>query len=230
MAILSIVLIQVGSGQVTRGQVYFQNLDFESANVSGYKPPGYGIPISAAFPGWSVTSPNTPVFYDGISLGGAAISICDGNTAFGWPGWPAILDGDFSAFLFGGEFGPATLSQTGLVPSYSRSLQMLVGTYYPYNSFFSISLGGQVISMIPLASFSNCELYGGDISSHAGKVETLSLTALTPPSPIVPPSFFLVDDIDFSPESVPEPTAIGLFALGGLFLSSRFVVRPARRK
>jgi len=229
-AILLIILIEVGYGQVTHAQGTFQNLDFESAKVAGYTPPGYGIPISAAFLGWSVTSPGyTPVFYDGASVGGAAISIWDSNITTVYPGSHfTVLDDNFSAILFGGEFGPATLSQTGLVPTYSRSLQMLVGTGLA-NLYFSVSLGGRNIQMIPLASFSNCTLYGGDISSHAGNVETLSLTALTPPSPIIPPSFFEVDDIEFSPESVPEPTASGLFAVGGLLLGLRFLVWHVQR-
>ena len=41
-------------------------------------------------------------------------------------------------------------------------------------------------------------------------------------APVIPPSFFPVDDIEFSPEIVPEPTAIGLFALGGLVFGLRF--------
>ena len=232
-AILLIFLIEVGYGPVTHAQGAFQNLDFESAKVAGYTPRGYGIPISAAFPRWSVTSPGyTPVFYDGASLGGAAISIWDSNITTVYPGSHfTVLDDNFSAILFGGEFGPATLSQTGLVPTYSRSLQMLVGTYYyPSLACFSVSLGGQNIQMIPLASFSNCTLYGGDISSHAGKVETLSLSALTPPSPIIPPSLFVVDDIEFTPQIVPEPTTIGLLALGGLLLRSRFLVHHVRMK
>jgi hypothetical protein len=232
-AILLLFLIVVSYGQPTHAQGAFQNLDFESAKVAGYTPGGGGISVSAAFPGWSVTSPGyTPVFYDGESVGGAAISIWDSNitTVYPYPGSRfTVLDDNFSAILFGGEFGPATLSQTGLVPTDSRSLQMLVGTGF-YDVYFSVSLGGHTIQMIPLASFSNCTLYGGDISSLAGQLETLSLTALTPPSPIIPPSYFEVDDIEFSPESVPEPTATGLFALGLFFLGLRFSVYHARTK
>ena len=224
-AILSIFLIGLNYDQVVLGQGFFQNLDFESANVSGYAPRS-PVPISAALPGWSVTSPGyVYVTYDGASLGGAAVSVCDANF-YAYGSASPVLDGNFSAFLFGGRDSSTTISQTGLVPSNSRSLEMLVGSGWP-NLYFSVSLGGQAIQMIPMESFSDCKLYCGDISSLAGEVETLSLTALAiPPLPnITPPSWFQVDDIMFSPQPVPEPTATNWALFFGLLPASRFVVR-----
>jgi hypothetical protein len=212
-AIVSMFLLWVG--QAAHGQGTFQNLNFEAARVSGYTP-GSPIPMSAAMPGWSVTSPGyTWVAYDGLSLGGAAVSICDSNTMNF-----TVLQGRFSAFLFGGEYGPASISQTGVVPASALSLQMEVGTGWR-PTLFNVSLGAQPINMIPLASYSSYTLYGGDISWFSGQVATLTLTAPTPPSPQIPPSFFPVDEIVFSPQAIPEPDVRSLFALGGLFLGSR---------
>jgi hypothetical protein len=228
-AIFLMVVIWAGHEQAGRGQGTFRNLDFESAKVSGYSFCST-IPADVALPGWTVDSSQGYVFvgYDALSLGGAAVTICDTNLFGNMYGNSfAVLQGKFSAFLFGGEFGPATISQTGLVPSSSQSLQMRVGTGWN-PTLFSVSLGGQTVNMMPLAWFPTYTLYGGDISSLAGQVATLSLTAPTPPSPIVPPSFFLVDAIVFSPIAVSEPNTTGLFALGGFLLLSRFVIYRAR--
>ena len=52
-------------------------------------------------------------------------------------------------------------------------------------------------------------LYGVDISGFAGKVETLAFSSGLPDNGAVG-----VDDIRFSPEAVPEPSAISFFCLG----------------
>jgi hypothetical protein len=217
--ILLIVLASVAYGAATRGQSAFQNLNFESANVVGYPPGSYPIPITAAMPGWTLTGPGiNPVGYDVLSLGGAVVSICDSHLPLS--GFMP-LQGTFSALFFGGEYGPASIGQSGLVPGYSRSLQMDIAGDV---ADFRVSLGGQELHMIPLRSFPTYTVYGADITSFAGQVEALNLSALAPPPPQIPPILVFVDDIVFSPEIVPEPTA-GVFALGGLLLGLRFVNR-----
>lgn len=193
----------------------FVNLDFEAANVSGFPPGSSDVPVSSAFPGWTAsygTNVVNLVWYDAISIGGAIISVNDSNTGFGF----APLSGNYSAYLFG-QGGPqgisSSLSQTGLVPLGTRSLQMEVGISA---ATFVISLGGQTVNMIPLSTTSAYTIYGGDVSSFAGKVATLELTA--PPPAQGSPSFFLVDDIVFSPNAVPEPSARGIAALGLLIV------------
>jgi hypothetical protein len=77
------------------GQGTFQNLDFESANLAGYPAPILGqaatsVPVSDGLPNWSPSFSGTSegiiqlnqVWYDGLSLGGAAISVVDSK----WPG------------------------------------------------------------------------------------------------------------------------------------------------
>lgn len=71
----------------------FQNLDFEAASVSGYAP-GADIPIALAVPGWTCSYYNAAtsetytgfsnIWYDGVSLGGYAISVNDSDL---YPGY-----------------------------------------------------------------------------------------------------------------------------------------------
>jgi hypothetical protein len=202
----------------------FVNLDFESVNISGYSPRSQ-IPVSDGLPGWTalfVSSTGTnfasQVLFDGISLGGAGISINDSSL---YPGF-VPFQGSYCATLFGGPFiGPtlvsAEISQTGLVPVGTQSL--LVDIQQSGPPFFVVFLGGQVINMIPLQAFANYTVYGGDVSSFAGQVATLTFAQPAPPSN--PPSGVLLDNIQFSSSSVPEPSEFALTALGALLLGCR---------
>jgi hypothetical protein len=155
--ILPVALLLIGN-QFGSAQG-FQNLDFESANISGYSPGSQNVPVSAALPGWAAsfvtgTSTNvaTQVWYDGISFGGAGISVIDTNAPIFSP-----LQGKYSAFLFGGAYGntalaSAGISQSGLVPTGTESL--LIDAYVSGASFI-VTLGGQTINMTLLQGFSN---------------------------------------------------------------------------
>jgi hypothetical protein len=200
----------------------FINLDFECADVSGYSPVS-GVPTSSALPGWTAffanasgTNVTSQVVYDGLSLGGAVISIVDTNARIG----PRVLpiQGNYSVALFGGGFGTnlysAGISQTGLVPAGTRSLLLDAGVYF---APLVVTLGGQTIDMTPLETFANYTLYGGNIPSDlAGQSETLSL--IEPPPTGVPPSYSVLDNIQFLSSPIPEPNAFALIALGSLSL------------
>ena len=203
----------------------FVNLDFENANVSGYSPNSSSVPTDAAFPGWTTVyyqpgfgdQPVSQVAYDAISIGGAIISVNDTNTGFGF----VPLEGQFSAFLFGGSSDVSSaISQTGLVPASAKSIRMEIGNYMAIGSF-SVSLNGQMVEMVPLGTFSTYTLYGGDILPFVNQVATLSITAAgvtsgPGPNPV------LLDDIQFSSSPVPEPSAFALSTLGGLLLAWRY--------
>jgi hypothetical protein len=202
----------------------FVNLNFESANVSGYAPDSSDVPITSALPGWSAnlinsgsTSPVTQVWYDGISLGGALISVIDTNAPSFSP-----IQGRYSAFLFGG-LGPdgqlhsAQIRQTGVVPVGTQSLLL---DAYVSGASFTVTLGGQIINMIPLQTFANYTLYGGSIPSGvAGQSEMLGFTE--PPSAGTQPSMFELDNIQFSSSPIPEPSEFALVALGTLLFTLR---------
>jgi len=203
----------------------FQNLDFESAGIPvGYPPGSDNVPISAALPGWNGLYGNIPtsqVWYDGISTGGAVISVIDAQApAF------APLQSTYSAFLFGGPYMSPTLvsagiSQIGVVPAGTQSLFF---DGYVTGAPFVVTLGGQTITMSPLESFPNSgseppyTLYGGNIPlTFAGQSEILSFTE--PPATGVQPSMFELDNIAFSPQSVPEPNPLALTGFGALLLA-----------
>jgi hypothetical protein len=199
------------------GQGTFQNLNFEAASVSGDSP-GQLIPISAGLPGWngyltdtstSVTTPQTQVVYDGISTGGAFISIIDQNEPGVQP-----LQGSYSVFLFGGgapSVIAASISQTGLIPVGTQTLLM---DAYTANASPVVAIDGQTISMLPVQTFPNYIEYDGNISSFAGQTATLSFT--DPPPTSMAPSQFLLDDIQFSPVATPEPSTWALIVMGGM--------------
>lgn len=225
MKLLRLVLFALLAGlprvQYAQG---FVNLNFESANVSSYSPGSSTVPTAVAFPGWTASyyqpgfgnQPVSQVWYDAISIGGGIISINDTNTDFGF----VPLQGEFSAYLFGGTLDvSAIISQSGLVPVNSQSIQIEIGNYMAIGSFI-VALNGNMIDMIPLATFSTYTLFVGDVSPYANQVATLSITALgvtsgPGPNPV------LLDNIQFSTTAVPEPSMFAFAALGGLLLGLR---------
>jgi hypothetical protein len=172
------------------------------------------VPTANAFPGWTaiyssttITNVATQVAYDGISLGSTLISVVDKNAII-------PFQGNYMAALFGGTSVASTLSQTALVPVGTKTL---LADMSASNDAFAVTLGGETISMIPLQTFSNYTLYGGDVSAFAGQVSQLSFASLAGGAP----NELLVDNIQFSSQLIPEPSVFGLLALVGLFLGLR---------
>ena len=192
----------------------FINLDFESATIvrdtsSQWYP--NAVYTSNAMPGWTVTGSyfgQNDVLYDNFSLGAPAVTIYDTN------GYSDVLGGKYSIVLYGGAEPSAgvSISQTGLVPAYAQSLSFkavsVIGTLL-------VSLGGQSLAFFPLATYTNYTLYGASIpAGMAGQSEQLMFNALPGNN-----NNWLLDDIQFSSSSVPEPGALGLGAAGGMFLA-----------
>ncbi len=215
LVMVSFALLRNASGQS------FVNLDFESANVSGYAPNSTDVPISSALPGWSAYTISsggaitavTQVGYD--FSGSPAISVFDGLIPF-----PPI-EGTYSVFLVGSVGNSVMLSQTGLVPNGTKSLFIDVGFTVGLGPL-EVTLGGQPMVMTQLQGAHNSVLFGADVSQFAGHVETLNLTSSA--TPTFPPPLYdsvVLDSIVFSPSTVPEPNVFALFALGGLFFGLR---------
>jgi hypothetical protein len=199
----------------------FVNLNFESANVSGYPINSSDVPINSALPGWSGFyggNPTSQVWYDGISTGGNMISLVDNNAAIS----PFhAIQGNYSAFLFGGDDLSASISQTGVISAGTQSLTMEA---WEYGSSPIVAINGQPINMIPLETTSYYTVYGGSIPSFdVGPSVTLSFTA-----PLEEPSEFELDNILFSTSVLtPEPSIVALAGIGGLLFGAR--KRFARR-
>jgi hypothetical protein len=216
-----------------QAQGTFQNLNFESASIPSSTPIPSFVPIGEALPAWnaelintstSVATPQTQAVYDGVSTGGAVISLIDDNSPYRGP-----IEGNYSVFLFGGG-NPAvisvSISQTGLIPAGTESL--LMDAWISPNASPVVAIDGQPVTMFPLQTFANYTLYGGNISSFSGQTATLSFT--DPPPAIQEPSQFLLDNISFSPAAVvPEPSPLALTGFGGLLFALYRRFAPKRQ-
>jgi hypothetical protein len=207
-------LLGVAVALSSRGQ-NFTNLDFESARVIIIIGPGFPpkIDISNAVPGWSVSNLGNKIPWVDYNL----------LAPFGSEGsnqW--VLDGHFSFYLGSGE---NTISQTGLVPSGAESL-----LFDATSSSVLVSLGGQNLSFMAISNAVNASglgytVYGANISGFAGQVETLTFFGNNQNANNN--GGVGLDDIQFSPEAVPEPSAISFLCLGSGVL---FYVRKRRRQ
>lgn len=218
-------------GMAAFGQGSFQNLDFESANLAVLQP-GQSAEVAAnqAFPGWAAfleQDQQAVVLYNNLTIGSAAISILGPNFG-GFEG--AVLQGSFTAALAAGiGYSSASLRQTGLVPGDAQSLRVLIPSGpEPFVKNFEFSLDSVVVPLVPLMIRESVTVYGGDVSSFAGQVAELSISAYL--SAAEPTFFgFRFDAIQFSAEPVPEPGTVALFTLGALFLGWRMRMSQCSR-
>ena len=218
-----LALLLSGAGAVAQGT--FQNLGFESATVVG--PPGTSVNFGQAFPGWTGYVggvQRSGASYDSVPMSTAGFSILD--TGFSGPSVAGVIAGNFTAFLMSGAAGPGqqadtTLAQTGLVPVGTESLLFKAQLFSAFE-FFSVTLGGKTLSLTPLQSGSNYTLYGADIHAWAGQTAALAFTSFYP-HPQVGQIPVYLDAIEFSPQSIPEPSVLGLSALGALLLGWRIL-------
>jgi hypothetical protein len=190
----------------------FVNLDFESANVSGYSS-GSSVPASDAIPGWTAYiggAPQNNVLYNNATLGDAAVSLQGGGNGF------SPLEGQYSVLLqatfFSSQINTAAIGQTGQIPAGTQSI-----TFFANNSLsgaannMQVTFNGSAISYFAIGSGPNYTIYGANISGLAGDTGQLLFTAFNN-------TYSEIDDIQFSPSAVPEPSVLGLSALGGLLL------------
>ncbi len=219
--ILALVLV----AQIAQAQAGFQNLGFEAAQLTPIPAGQFGdfVPIGQALPGWSGllgAQQVTSVFQNNFALGSANISILG-------PNWTAIgiIQGQYSVLLQAGGAGVATptfvdtsLSQTGLIPAGTESILLKA-----IGEDFSVSFAGQNIPLIPLSAGTNYTLYGGDVARYAGQTGQLTLSALTLPNHPINNVYF--DAVAFSEQVVPEPSVLGLFAVGVSLLGWRCLFR-----
>jgi hypothetical protein len=193
----------------------FVNLNFEEATIVPDTSSPYPNAVYAgdAIPGWIATGfiGPTDILYNSASLGDPSVSILGIN------GTPPALDGAFSIYLYGGG-GPSTgasISQTAIVPSSTESL--LFEAQQSGTGTLQVSLGGQNISFFALSTGANYTLYGGNVSlAFANQSEQLTFSALAGNN-----NFWNIDDIQFLPTAVPEPSVLGLSVLGSLLLALR---------
>ena len=228
---LALLLRAVLSAQ---GQGTFQNLGFESATivpVSG----GPFVDFTQAFPGWTGYVGGVQQFltmYDSLAMSTAGFSIIDTNYApvYGWGSTGGLIQGRYTAVLMSGVTGPgqssdATITQTGLVPVGTESL-WFKAQFAPFSSSgsFGVTLGGQTLSLVPVASGADYTLYGADVHAFAGQTAEMAFTVFAYPQQFAADYLFL-DSIQFSNQPVPEPGVFSLWALGAVLVGWRVVRR-----
>lgn len=206
-------LIAVHAIASVEAQGTFQNFDFEQANVPVVPPGQYGadVPVGQGLPGWTAytsdsTTPVGMVLHNNLSLGAPAISILG-------PSWTSggILQGNYSVLLqpsFPGLAVEPSIAQTGMIPVASQSIRYSSKLFY---ETAGVSFGGQTLPVSILGgSLAAGFIFGADVSAFGGQTGELRFSGGG-----------YLDDIFFSPQPIPEPRAIGLFALGALFLGWR---------
>src|SRR5439155_26735363 len=118
----SCVLFVMAFNAVAQGT--FQNLNFESANVSPANARGF-FPITNVLPNWTGylgTNQVSQAFYNGVSAGAALVSLISSNTPFSED---QVIGGKYTAVLATGEdqvinssgaIVSAAIAQGSLVP------------------------------------------------------------------------------------------------------------------
>jgi hypothetical protein len=200
------------------GQAPFQNLDFESATVPDIPQgtSGSEVSVNEALPSWTVSSGQEPVllvFHNQVASGSSIPSL------FG-PQYPTpqIAEGKYSLLLNPGVAPDQSLSQTGFVPSDSRSIlfEAGVGEIRPGTA----TLGSIPLTVVALRYESTYyTTYGADISGLAGRTEELRFTAFHGGG-------MLLDNIRFSTLVIAEPGNTTIFVCG---LAVFGLIRARRR-
>ena len=192
----------------------FVNLAFESTTITTIHNPG-GDSYTATTPGWSVNAfnyvngdPNS-IPFNSIALDAPSVNLEGTNSIM-----PLIqpIQGKYSIFMQGGtihvsETNGASIWQTAQVPIGSQTL-----TYW--GDTLQATFNGQFLSFVAISNTPNYTIWGASISAYAGLTGTLAFTAPWQKSGFL-------DNIQFSASPVPEPSVLGLFALGGAFLAFR---------
>ena len=207
------------------GQGTFQNLGFESAQISNLPFPQWTWePINQALPGWCGylgSNEVTIVQHNSHPLDSAGLSI------FGPTGWTtSIAHGKYAVMLQAG-YDPfetvggkvrAAIGQTAPIVSSDKAL------FYYATASLEVTFSGQMIPTYVMGQGPNgYSLWGGDVQAFAGQSGELRFTT---GGPLGLTSSYL-DFIRFSDQPIPEPSASGLFAAGALLLSwLRFRKQP----
>jgi PEP-CTERM motif len=183
----------------------------QSSHAQGFVDLNFESATNNTIPGWTAylgSIAQTVVPYNGLSLGGANVSIIDTNNTGGL----LPLRGKYSVLLQGSSFGAptaASVGQTGQIPINTLSLLFFQSlTVYG----LQVTFNGQAIPLFQTGATTNYAIMGGDISAFAGQTGQLLFSAL--------PNLgnALLDNIQFSSSPIPEPSSLALVALGcGLF-------------
>ena len=198
-AFIVFVLGMLAGAWESIAQGTFQNLDFESAQVIFNDPPfNHQIDATNALPGWEAFSGTTQLDSIPYNIGAISTPVSLYSNYGG-----GSVEGFFSV-----QFGVGgSISQSGTVPADAQSLLFKVFNWYGG----IVSIDGQSLSYTVVSNTANYTyLFGADVSSFAGQTVTLSFTQMGE-----------LDDIEFSPSAIPEPSAAILLGLSTLLFAAR---------
>lgn len=209
----------------------FVNLNFETSLPSSPDPedPWQRYSMSRVMLGWTGYNgdqPETAVSINNIFLDTAGISLFTTRVSGPLDFSSQILQGAQSAFLQAGVMPgsgpivPTTLAQTGTVPSGVHSLQFDAITG---NAPFSVSLNGVVVPAWELklndrGTAPASTTFGLDLSPYAGQEVDLRFTVLPGDTSH---GTLVLDRLQFSANSVPEPATGVLLGAGAVALGLR---------
>lgn len=195
----------------------FINLDFEMAIVEPTVPTYGWLDWNLAVPGWNHSSggDTSVVFYGSPHLGTSqCYLLMDATSPFYAPN--TQLSGAYSlsfssGVLDGGAISSpwvnAYISQTGTIPVGTHSIQMLATG--PFEVFVNTT-------KIPMQALGG-NLFGGDIAGFSGTTAQLKIVN----TGTMAHQDTIVDDILFSPVSIPEPTIAALAMFSAMLMSVR---------
>jgi hypothetical protein len=223
-AILVIALLLAGqSGGFSQG---FVNLNFESANVS--EQISHNTSVANAIPGWNAYISGvlqTTIWCNDVPLSAPEVCLINTNS----PNFSQTISGKYYLELWG-EFNPsggqistnsAAIGQTGQVPLTAKTL-----IFWGNIGGLVATFNGQPLNFFETDSTASYNIYSADISAFAGQTGQLLFTDPFYSNGLGGPA--TLDNIQFSSSPVPEPSALGLSALGGLFLACRRRKNPSR--
>jgi hypothetical protein len=120
--------------------------------------------------------------------------------------YSVLLQGTFSSSL------PA-ISQTGLIPAGTQSLffEAQAGI-----EGLDVLVGTQSVPITAVGTGPNYTLYGATISAWAGQTEQLTFAAQESTAGL---NNWVLDDISFSPQAVPEPSPLALTGIGAVLFA-----------
>jgi hypothetical protein len=188
-----------------QAQGTFQNNNFEQANPVSLG--GIYVTAASALPGWTAAIggvEQTSVWYNGASTGSPEVVLLGPP-----PPNPAlpVIDGNYSVLLTATD-ATASISQTGLIPAGTQSLYFEAE---PGKGALDVLVGNQEVPIAAVGSGPNYTLYGANISAWARDTEQLTFSAQEYASGL---NNWVLDDISFSNQSVPEPSPVALTGLG----------------